>query len=83
MHEGYTLVVDNDPKVRDMIVKSFQSFGYTCREAADGLEALDFIQRDKFDIVVCDIRMQGLDGIELIAKARQMMRGRLFDRGQE
>ena len=73
MHEGYTLVVDNDPKVRDVIVESFRSFGYTCREATDGLEALDLIQREKFDIVVCDIRMQGLDGIELIARAREMM----------
>jgi len=63
------LVVDDSPEVRTIIGEALRAFGYPAREAADGLEALDLIRRNHFDIVICDIRMPGMDGLQVMAEA--------------
>lgn len=66
------LVIDDDPQVRMTIVDVIKHFGHLCQTAADGLEALDIIQKEKFDIAICDIRMPEINGLELIEQAQQM-----------
>ena len=65
------LVVDDDLRVREMITRMLSPLGYECKSAANGKDALDFLQKDNFTIVISDIRMPGIDGIELLKKMKQ------------
>ncbi len=66
------LVVDDDPLIRKIIRGVLEDLGYPCEEAPDGVEALELIRKERFDIVLCDIRMPGMDGLQVMAEARKI-----------
>ena len=72
MDEKSILVVDDDPKITEIIRDILESLGYSCQTAGDGLAALDLIKREGFDMVICDIRMPGMDGLEVMAEAQKI-----------
>lgn len=78
MSQESVLIVDDEGSVRKMIAETVRFLGHTCCTAAGGLEALDLIRDNGFEIVISDIRMPGLDGLELMQKARQMKPGISF-----
>ncbi|MGO3751448.1 MAG: response regulator transcription factor [Peptoniphilaceae bacterium] len=56
------LVVDDEPKIRE-VIKTYAEFeGHTVREASDGIEAIDICKEEEFDVIVMDIMMPRLDG---------------------
>jgi DNA-binding response OmpR family regulator len=59
------LVVDDEPIVRDVVVRYLQREGYRTREAADGVEAQRMIERDPPALVVLDVMLPTLSGLEL------------------
>jgi DNA-binding response OmpR family regulator len=59
------LVVDDEPVVRDVVVKYLRRDGFTTLEAADGDHARDLIERDNPALVVLDVMLPGIDGLEL------------------
>jgi diguanylate cyclase (GGDEF)-like protein len=59
------LVVDDDPLVRDIIVESVQSLGYSVDWSGNGLEALERNSVQPYDLIVTDMLMPGLDGLTL------------------
>ena len=63
--KGRILVVDDELVVRDSLGKWFTSEGYTARPASGAREALEVIQQTEFDIALIDIKMPGMDGMEL------------------
>ncbi|NBO19875.1 MAG: response regulator [Proteobacteria bacterium] len=63
------LVAEDNPAVREFIVRSLQSAGYTVMAVADGQQALDVLGREKHDVLVTDIVMPNMDGIALALKA--------------
>ena len=65
------LVVDDEGANRYSVSKTLQRVGYIVTEAASGEEALEEIQQQEFDVVLTDIRMQGIDGIELLRRIRE------------
>lgn len=65
------LIVDDDMRVREMLHEMLPSLGYECRVAANGKEALTILEDEYFPIVVSDIRMPGIDGIELLRKIKE------------
>lgn len=65
------LVAEDNPAVREFIVRSLSSAGYEVEPAIDGQQALDFLSRDRFDVLVSDIVMPNVDGIALAMKAAQ------------
>jgi PAS domain S-box-containing protein len=65
------LVVDDDPEVRHVTASFLSGFGYSETEAADGQAALGLIERDRFDLVVADLAMPGMSGVELAAEIRE------------
>ncbi len=61
------LVVDDEAPVRDVVRKGLsQMGGYSVEVAQNGVEAIEKIEKDVFDLVLTDLKMPGMDGIELL-----------------
>jgi DNA-binding response OmpR family regulator len=65
------LVVDDDKDIRNMIKIYLQNDNYNVILAKDGSEALEMIENAKVDLVVLDIMMPGMDGMETCMKIRE------------
>ncbi len=66
------LLVDDEPMQIKLAQETLKKFPYSIRTAKNGLEALDLLQEENFDLVLTDIQMPILDGIELIKKIRAL-----------
>lgn len=62
------LVVDDEEYIRDVIVTYLDNEGYQTYQAEDGYEALDMLEKDKYDLMVLDIMMPEMDGFTLLEK---------------
>ena len=63
------LVADDEALIRSSLREILEYEGYEVDEAVDGLQAWEMLQKNAFDAVFCDIKMPGLDGVELLEKA--------------
>ena len=70
MSEVTVLVVDDDPVIVRLLEVNFEMEGYTVLTAADGQEAIDQVRRGRPDVVVCDIMMPKLNGLEVVERLR-------------
>ena len=70
-HKERVLVVDDEDGVRNMVRESLSFLGITCLTASNAEEALEIIQREPFDLILSDIRMPGMDGLELLQKIKE------------
>lgn len=68
---AYVLVVDDEGANRYSVSKTLQRVGYVVNEAASGEEALEFMKKQHYDVVLTDIRMPGLDGVELLRRIKE------------
>jgi cyclic di-GMP phosphodiesterase len=64
------LIVDDDDSVRTALVRVLQRSGFTCRDANSGSLALEVLGSERFDVMLTDVRMPGMSGVELVPKAR-------------
>jgi len=64
------LVVDDDAESRTAMVKVLESVGYKTMESDNGQQALDTVSQDGIDILVTDLRLPVMDGVELLKRAR-------------
>lgn len=62
------LIVDDEEMIRNILCRKLQAEGYYCVTAADGKDALNKVFMQDFDIVLLDIKMPGVSGIELLPK---------------
>jgi DNA-binding NtrC family response regulator len=69
--KGKILIVDDELVVRDSLGKWFASEGYQAKPVASGRDALTAIQEAEYDIALIDIKMPGMDGIELQSRLRE------------
>ena len=67
---GRILIVDDEQSVREVLSEYFTEQGYTVETAGDGEEALAHVQRSTPDLVLLDVRMPGLDGVETLRRLR-------------
>jgi len=69
--KGRILIVDDELVVRDSLGKWFTSEGYTAKPAGGAREALEILQQMQFDLALIDIKMPGMDGMELQSRLRE------------
>ncbi len=68
--EGHLLIVDDEPALRKALRTSLVATGFTIAEARDGAEAIDTLRRSPADLVLLDINMPGMTGIEACRRIR-------------
>ena len=71
--KGKVLVVDDEKAMRDTLAEIIQLEGYQVQAADSGQAALDNIKEGGFDVMVLDLKMPGMDGIEVLRTTRQLV----------
>ncbi len=64
------LIVDDEPRIRELIREHLQYSGYICEEAADGTAALTQLSGGAFDLVILDLMMPFMDGMTCLREMR-------------
>lgn len=66
------LIVDDEKPICDLIDLNLSASGYQCRTVQDGLEALNIIESEPFDLILLDIMLPGADGYDIMEYIRPM-----------
>ncbi len=67
------LVVDDEAGIRELLSKTLALAEYDVDAAAGGQEALERLRADRYDLVITDLKMPGVDGLTLIREARRFL----------
>src|SRR5512145_3053426 len=70
--EKNILIVDDSESIREVVGFTLTNAGHKVQVAVDGVDALRYFDGSKIDLVVTDLHMPNMDGIELIKKVREM-----------
>ena len=65
------LIVDDEAKIRELIIKYAKHEGFETAEAADGMEAVELCEKNNYDLVVMDIMMPHLDGFSAVKEIKK------------
>lgn len=74
MARNYILIVDDDARMRDLLREHVTRMGYSVETAANGAEALSAVQRQRPDLVLLDLRMPGMNGLDVLKGIRDIDR---------
>ena len=66
------LVVDDNLKIRNLMALMLKDDGYSVSIAEDGISALRALESNEFDVLITDIRMPNMDGIELFNHVKRL-----------
>ncbi|HXU12587.1 MAG TPA: response regulator, partial [Candidatus Binatia bacterium] len=66
------LVIDDEVQLRDLLKTVLSEHGYGVETAEDGHQAIEKVKAARFDLALCDLVMPGIDGIETIARIREI-----------
>ena len=66
------LVVDDEPLIREIIIRKLSEFGYIATPVENAFEALNKMREKSYPLVLSDIMMPGMDGIELLKRLRSL-----------
>lgn len=66
------LAVDDSASMRQMVSFTLKGAGFDVQEACDGSEALNIAKQKKFDLVLSDVNMPIMDGIEFVTELRKL-----------
>ena len=72
MENGTILIVDDEKEIRDLVEIYLKSDGYKTITACDGLEAINLIEKEDVDLIILDVMMPNLNGIEACLKIREI-----------
>jgi two-component system response regulator HydG len=65
------LIVDDDVEMREAVAGLFSVDGHGCELAGDAIAALEVVDRQTFDAVICDVAMEGMNGLELLDRVKR------------
>jgi len=65
---AHILVIDDERSIRSTLKEILEYEGYQMDEAPDGMTALELASKEKYDVILCDIKMPQMDGIEVLDK---------------
>jgi two-component system, OmpR family, response regulator ResD len=68
---GSVLVVDDEPTIAEVVARYLERAGYRTSVAADGLQALAVASAQRPDLVVLDLMLPGIDGLEVMRRLRE------------
>ena len=71
MAKGQILVIDDEQAIRDLISEVLNIAGYEVSIAADGLDGLNKIRKQKYDLIILDVNLPKLDGFTILEKVRE------------
>ncbi|WP_416828064.1 response regulator [Ectobacillus polymachus] len=69
---GKILIVDDQYGIRILLNEVFQKEGYQTFQAANGFQAIDIVVNDKPDLIILDMKIPGMDGIEILKRVKQI-----------
>jgi DNA-binding NtrC family response regulator len=64
------LIIDDEPKMRHILRIILEEAGYSIKEAQNGMEALEILSRHPCGVVFTDLKMEGMDGVEVLRKVK-------------
>ena len=64
------LIVDDEQPVQYLLSKQLEKWGYGCAVASNGQEALEELANKQFDLMLLDVRMPGMSGLEVLRRSR-------------
>ena len=64
------LIVDSSSSVRYYLSACLEQLGFTCVEAGDAFQALDMVEAQEFDLMLADVSMPGMSGVDLLSEIR-------------
>jgi two-component system response regulator AtoC len=69
------LVIDDEANMRHMLSTVLKKAGYLVDSASDGAEGLQMIEQDRYDFILCDIKMPNMGGMDFLEAAREKLNG--------
>jgi DNA-binding NtrC family response regulator len=66
------LIVDDDPRISVLLKQLFKTKGYEAVSADSGRYALDLLKQNDFDLIITDLRMQHMNGMELLREVKAL-----------
>ncbi len=72
-HEVRVLIVDNDAAHAETVAETLRRVGYDCSVATSGNEGARLIEQESFDVVITDLKMSDLDGLEILARTKHSL----------
>lgn len=64
------LIIDDERSIRNSLKEIFCDEGYDVDVAEDGIIGLEMVQKERYNVILCDIKMPGMDGIEVLDKMK-------------
>jgi putative two-component system response regulator len=71
-HIYKVLVIDDDPEIREIIRQTLTKLGYKAGTAKSGEEGIERITRESFSLVLCDVMMPEMDGLETLSRIKKL-----------
>jgi len=71
MDKKHILIVDDDPAILRLLSTNLKARGYQVIAAVDGAESLEAVQRDFVDLIILDLMMPKVDGVEVVRRVRE------------
>jgi two-component system, OmpR family, alkaline phosphatase synthesis response regulator PhoP len=65
------LIVEDEPEIAQLIQQTLEREGFSCSIASTGLEALEIFEQQQPDLIILDLMLPGLDGLEVCTRIRQ------------
>ena len=72
MSQFHVLVIDDDPAVREVLTETLRNDGYQVTAVSDGLAGIEVLKEQPIHVVLTDLQMPGIDGLEVIDRISKL-----------